>query len=184
MVPRRPGLHLLLCAERVLVSASLVESLLHGDIGADTSPRAARRDVGFLRYWQVSQTPNFALALPILLVAAFGAWELVTSSSFSAFVRHILLGWLPRDSSLLTTSSARLVPHTLLSVAYVLLLLFASHTQIALRFASPAWVGLWAAAASIVTNEQHRLGGKVFLLWLATWNLVSLVLYAAFLPPA
>lgn len=101
-----------------------------------------------------------------------------------------------------------------LSTLLLLLLLFTSHVQIALRFASPGWVALWVAAAEVLipvvpagTGEDEDKGprqgsgdetgveakgagarlsakGKCLLLWLGTWQVVSIVLYAAFLPPA
>lgn len=80
----------------------------------------------------------------------------------------------------------RLLPHIHLSTATTLLLVFASHVQIALRFATPAWVGVWLGMAHLVVGEDGKISkqGRLWLTWLIGWNVVSVVLYSAFLPPA
>lgn len=158
--------------------------------------------VGFLRYWTLAQLPNFALAAPVLVTATLGAVRYFRGGNASDIIRHLLLGWYePQDLADVSAKqidgfsmahSPRLLPHLLLSVVNICLLLFQSHVQIALRFASPAWIGLWVSAAELVASRRRRqhhhrsssLGGRLFVGWLCIWTPLSLVLFATFLPPA
>lgn len=147
-----------------------------------------------MRYWRVSQLPNFAFASPVLLMAGVGAWKYLSGTP-KGLLRHLAYGWLwparshvvDGDNSASPTtfgSSPMLLPHMILSAVYFYLLLFQSHTQIALRFASPAWVGLWISVGDAVTVGDARMLSATTVLWLVSWNLISVVLYSAFLPPA
>lgn len=85
-------------------------------------------------------------------------------------------------------ATPRLLPHMHLSTVTTALLLLASHVQIALRFASPAWVGVWLGLAHLiidpVSGKVNSASGRRWLAWLIGWNILSVILYSAFLPPA
>ncbi len=77
-----------------------------------------------------------------------------------------------------------MLPHVLFLCINGVLLLFFSHVQIALRFASPGGIpALWWIAAEVVGDRRGRAGGYL-VTWLVLWNAASLVLYSGFYPPA
>ena len=143
---------------------------------------------GLLLYWTPQQLPNFALAAPPLaLLIAFS-------------LTHLRTALTPRLACLLLSSSrahtARrppdphprspflrpaLTPHAIHALAMAALLLFASHTQIALRLVAALPLTYWAAAWLLV---EHRRWGARWVAWSVVWGALSCVLWAAFLPPA
>jgi phosphatidylinositol glycan class V len=130
-------------------------------------------NVGFLRYWTVSQIPNFLLAAPVLLLL----------SSFSVYhILQVAIGFFnTKPSTPSPFLSASLTPHAIHALIFVMTLLFASHTQIILRLAASMPFTYWAAAWLLV---EHPGWGKLWVGWSIIWGCVSLVLWAAFLPPA
>lgn len=107
--------------------------------------------------------------------------------------------YLPRSPSsqevLSFNSSPTLLPHIHFTLLSLLILVFASHTQIALRFSTPGGLpGVWWGAASLLLREsmdrekagKRGLGWKsnVLIGWLVVWNVVSIVLTGGFYPPA
>ncbi|KAJ2913232.1 hypothetical protein MD484_g7179, partial [Candolleomyces efflorescens] len=132
-------------------------------------------DNGLFRYWTLQQLPNILIALPpLLLIYAFGFWHLkaVYARSQSPF------------------ASITLTPHVLHAIFTSSLLLFASHTQITLRLAASMPTLYWAAAWLWTHPSQdgkgfrYRSWAKAWVYWSAIWGSISIVLWAAFLPPA
>lgn len=139
---------------------------------------------GFMLYWTISQLPNILLATPPLL------------SLFAFSIIHIRTCLLPRlfalFSSLRTGKPApppsdrglaklSITPHAVHALALALLLLFAAHTQIALRLVASLPFTYWAAARLLI--EYPRIG-KWWVAWSVVWGSVSVILWAVFLPPA
>lgn len=131
-------------------------------------------NVGFLRYWAVQQTPNFLLAAPVITLLLHYSTQSVHSFAIRLFNE-------PQSRNLSPFESPSLVPHGIHAFVFTLILLFASHTQIILRFASSLPFTYWSAARLLV--EHPRLG-KWWVGWSVVWGAVSLVLWSAFLPPA
>ncbi|KAF8891684.1 GPI mannosyltransferase 2, partial [Infundibulicybe gibba] len=144
-------------------------------------------NVGFMRYFTPQQIPNFILAAPPLVLL------------FTFTIHHIIHGFIPRlrlalaqrAGSLSSPSKASpgipeiflaetITPHALHALGLSLILLFASHTQIVLRLAASMPIIYWAAAWLLT---QHPTYGKWWVGWSVTWGAVSVVLWAAFLPP-
>ncbi|EIW82684.1 glycosyltransferase family 76 protein [Coniophora puteana RWD-64-598 SS2] len=157
-------------------------------------------NVGFLRYWTLSNAPNFLLALPALVpVLAF-------CMSYLRGVARILLQPVPAQSKRNDTPSPSplaslrafftdphprptdpfirpsLLPHVLHALALSLTLLFAAHTQIALRVLPTVPLAHWALAWAL--TRLPRRCGRVLLAWYVCWALCACVLWAVFLPPA
>lgn len=142
--------------------------------------------VGFLRYWTIQQLPNFLLATPVLVLL------------LSFCVHHTLHSIIPRLSLVLSGRSFdaprsspsghpspflghSLAPHVLHALVLTLLLLFNSHTQIALRQAASMPLTYWAAAYLVL---ERPCWGWWWVAWSVVWGAASVVLWAVFLPPA
>ncbi|KAH8083507.1 GPI mannosyltransferase 2 [Filobasidium floriforme] len=188
-------------------------------------------DVGFLRYWTPAQLPNFVLVVPILVASIYGIyryWQLVfrrftrskttttvssssqsrpaSSRSRSRSKSDIDLD-LDLDLQLRQTlwENPQTAPFFLIHTLTTLILVFASHTQIALRVSmgNPVlfWiVGAFVSSSSSNSSRKYRRGGggggggggrgrtarwaRRGIVWSCTWGAVSLVLWAGFYPPA
>lgn len=143
-------------------------------------------NVGFLRYWTISNIPNFILAFPpLLLIFAFCGFYL---SNSLAIAPHIILQIRSNnkdvspppqlDSPFLSPS---LLPHVLHALALALILTFNAHVQISLRLLPSLPLTYWAAARLMVDFPKWE---KAWVAWSVLWGAVSCVLWAVFLPPA
>lgn len=142
-------------------------------------------NVGFLRYWTVSNIPNFILAFPALLHVFAFCWFYL--SNLPAIIPHIA-PWIrsknndvhpPQlDSPFLSPS---LLPHVLHALALALILTFNAHVQISLRLLPSLPLTYWAAARLML--DLPKLG-KAWVTWSILWGALSCVLWAVFLPPA
>ncbi|KAI0093305.1 GPI mannosyltransferase 2 [Irpex rosettiformis] len=146
-------------------------------------------NIGFLRYWSLAQLPNILLAAPILLSVLSFSYVHFRSCIVPALLRHpvistspptILLRAIskPGESVFLTNS---ITPHVIYAFVMCCILLFAAHTQIALRLAASMPTTYWAAAWLMV--DYPRLG-KWWVIWSVVWGTISVVLFSVFLPPA
>ncbi|KAF9467247.1 GPI mannosyltransferase 2 [Collybia nuda] len=143
-----------------------------------THVQATYWNVGFFRYWTTAQIPNFIIAAPPLaLLTTWASWHLSTST------------WprLRNTTSLLARAedapflAPALTPHAIHALVLVASLLFASHTQIALRQAASIPATYWAAAWLVY---KYPACGRLWVGWSLTWGWLSVVLWAAGLPPA
>jgi len=130
--------------------------------------------VGFLKYWTPQQLPNFLFAAPVLMLLSY-----YSTQSVCLFANRLFYKDKPRGLSPFEPQS--LAPHGIHAFVFTSILLFASHTQIILRFAASLPFTYWSAARLLV--EHPRLG-KWWVGWSIVWGAVSLVLWSAFLPPA
>lgn len=131
-------------------------------------------NVGFLRYWTPQQFPNFLLATPVLVLLSYYSTQSVRSFADRLFCRVRSQDPSPFESQSLT-------PHGIHAFIFTSILLFASHTQIVLRFATSLPYTYWSAARLLV---EHQRLGKWWVGWSVVWGAVSLVLWSTFLPPA
>lgn len=131
-------------------------------------------NVGLLRYWTPQQIPNFLLAAPVLVLLSY-----YSTQSVRSFTNRLFYRTQPRKPSPFEPLS--LAPHGIHAFVFTSILLFASHTQIILRFAASIPFTYWSAARLLV--EHPRLG-KWWVGWSVVWGAVSLILWSAFLPPA
>ncbi|WVN90315.1 uncharacterized protein L203_105551 [Cryptococcus depauperatus CBS 7841] len=140
-------------------------------------------NVGPFRYWTVAQLPNIALALPILVVSAMG-------------IRNMFRQSLPSSKPKAHTAPPPLKPIILaLYTVHALnmaLLLFTSHTQIALRVCLGDPV-IWWNVAEMAFDWDNTMEGKGFgvtrlgkwwIGWTVLWGAAATVLWAGHYPPA
>ncbi|SPO31286.1 related to GPI18 - mannosyltransferase [Ustilago trichophora] len=148
-------------------------------------------NVGFLRYWELAQVPNFLLALPVLVGIAYTVHTFYRDSSFSQIMTSANPLIPPgattirsKSEGLSHTSTPAATPYIIHSMVLGVLLLFASHVQIALRFATPGGVpALWIGAAHAVLYAKPWVR-RLVVGYLALQYVVAIGLYAGFYPPA
>lgn len=142
-------------------------------------------NVGFLRYWTVSNIPNFILAFPALLHVFAFCWFYL--SNLPAIIPHIA-PWIRSDNNDIRPPqlvspflSPSLLPHVLHALALTSILTFNAHVQISLRLLPSLPLTYWAAARLMLDLPKW---GKAWITWSILWGALSCVLWAVFLPPA
>ncbi|KAJ2478632.1 ER membrane glycoprotein subunit of the GPI transamidase complex-like protein [Coemansia sp. RSA 2131] len=139
-------------------------------------------DVGFLRYYTLSQIPNFLLAAPMIVLSIAGLYTYAAHDP----VRLATLGW-KRRPSLDTTSLAtaflgdRLLPHIYLWALLLAVATTTMHVQVITRMFSAVPAVFWFAAhlASKDWFTQCIVTG-----YFVGYGLVGVVLFSNFFPPA
>lgn len=135
----------------------------------------ADRDVGLFRYWTLAQVPNFVLAAPVIGFGLLQAHTFLRTVPLSAYLPHgAVRPWA--------------LPYMVHMALLCVMLLVASHVQIALRFATPGGMPAiwWALAAAVVGGPipARRIPLNVATGYLLGYAAVAGVLYASFYPPA
>ena len=122
------------------------------------------RNIGFIKYWTLDSIPNFLLACPVLGISILGLYRYTCSrTNLSPIVMSLV------------------IQHGMMTF----LLVFQSHTQIALRVVSTDPVFWW-----LLTEIAFRDGGgltrigKGWIWWTVIWGAISIVLWAGHYPPA
>lgn len=149
-------------------------------------------NVGFLRYWELSQLPNFLLAAPVLTLVAYTTLTFYRDSSWSQTLASLFPSSptsTPKATSeeygLTLRSAPKAVPYVVHALVLGLILLFASHVQIALRLATPGGMpAVWWGAAHLTLYSRGLWVRRLIVGYLAMQYCVAIVLYAGFYPPA
>jgi phosphatidylinositol glycan class V len=150
------------------------------------------RNLGFLRYWTISNMPLFLLAAPMLFIliqSAVWTWRspLATIDATDPSKAHPDIRKLQRDAVDRYSAMRRIaLPQLLLAI----LALTNYHVQIITRLSSayPVWYW-WLACSMISSGSQEQRSGKCTKPWLVSrwmvmYALVQGGLFASFLPPA
>ena len=129
------------------------------------------RNVGFLRYWTLSNLPLFGLAIPT-------AYIMINSAAVE--------GALLTDGTSSRRSQVSLTRRLALPQILVAVLAFTNyHVQIITRLSSgyPLWY-IWVAGRII--NSSPRVDGLMMIIitWMIMYSTVQAGLFACFLPPA
>ncbi|KAF2860063.1 glycosyltransferase family 76 protein [Piedraia hortae CBS 480.64] len=127
-------------------------------------------DVGFLRYWKLSNLPLFALALPMAWVLTTTAWPALVQPR--RFARRLTNSNQSDHKAFDIILRRFAVPQLVL----VLLALTSFHCQIINRISSG--YPLWYFCLAISQQDRWHLRAMI------TYALVHAGLYAAFMPPA
>lgn len=147
------------------------------------------RNVGFLRYWTLQQLPNFLLAAPVLLMSTSASVSYYYQTWPDCLYRSLPFACgLAQDRRREKTNKAQspfdriqLLPFIHLHTILALLLLFASHVQIALRQAATNPVIFWYAAHLVQAKD---IKAKWWVGYCLVWGAVSVILWTLFYPPA
>ncbi|KAF8070286.1 glycosyltransferase family 76 protein [Lyophyllum atratum] len=144
---------------------------------------------GFLRYWEPAQIPNFVLAAPPLaLLVIFSTQHLLAGFVPRLYARFAHPSVVPQavTARMSPFMSLSITPHLIHTLVMCVTLAFFSHTQIVLRLAAALptlyWGAAWLLLGESESDKKHW--GRIWIGWSTTWGLVSLGLWAAFLPPA
>ncbi|KAK8865872.1 hypothetical protein IAR55_001020 [Kwoniella newhampshirensis] len=138
-------------------------------------------NIGLFNYWTLSQMPNILLASPVLLVSIYGTLNYLRKRVSSG--RHT------------NPSHPALEGLYICHLVTTCLLLFSSHTQIALRVCLGDPVVWWNVVSlafdwdkSPDGKQMGRRGmtkvGKWWVGWCLVWGAVSMVLWVGHYPPA
>ena len=131
-------------------------------------------NVGFLKYWTISNIPNFIFALPNLVTMGY------------ASLYYCLKGQSPR----LARSTTR--PLAILTGVFLMVILVFAHVQIINRVSSFIPLHLWFVTERLSIEEGKNgqsltFGDRLaryYVWWLVVWVPLQTVLFASFLPPA
>ncbi|KAF8477189.1 GPI mannosyltransferase 2 [Kalaharituber pfeilii] len=148
-------------------------------------------NVGFLRYWTISNIPLFLLAAPMLCILLKSGTAAVTvnihepppvAAVASNGDKH------PKPNP--QTPTVLIKEFAIPQVALACLALVSYHVQIINRLSSGCVVWYWWLAQAITNEAQgsapvgERKVGLWVVRWMVVYGLVQAVLFAGFLPPA
>jgi phosphatidylinositol glycan class V len=122
------------------------------------------RNIGFMKYWTLDSIPNFLLASPVLGISILGLYRYTCSR---------------------TNISPIVMPLVIQHGIMTFLLIFQSHTQIALRVVSTDPV-FWWLLTEIAFRDGEGLTriGRGWIWWTVIWGAISIALWAGHYPPA
>ncbi|KAI9884673.1 MAG: hypothetical protein M1823_003556 [Watsoniomyces obsoletus] len=158
-------------------------------------------NVGFLRYWTVSNLPLFLIAAPMLAILwassmwalqiGWGGWSLLSSQRTSTVMpndsRH---GVQPTTRSNHDRTRIYLQRAVLPQLLLTVLAVSNYHVQIINRISSGYAVWYWWLASAILDDSQITVMGRTWnvaqlaVRWMIIYALIQTVLFASFLPPA
>ncbi|KAL7751963.1 ER membrane glycoprotein subunit of the GPI transamidase complex-like protein [Sorochytrium milnesiophthora] len=141
-------------------------------------------DNGFLRYWRLSQIPNFLLAAPVWLYSALSIAEWwrqapildLLRQQFGSSVRSMTT---QRKAALSQTRT--MLPFVMLHLFVLLYATTHMHIQVLIRFTTCLPTMYWFGASLLASRSA---GGYVWLTYCIVYGCVGAVLFALFYPPA
>jgi len=139
-------------------------------------------NVGFLKYFEVKQVPNFILASPIVVLSLLAIWKYVKHD----FVRFFSLGfitgkgkgkmkdWVENDNLLV------FVFHWM---AMVFFAVFIMHVQVATRFlCSMCAIFYWFGASIVLERKRHPTLFYFLFFYFYLYFIVGTILFTTFYP--
>lgn len=151
------------------------------------------RQVGFLKYWTLSNLPLFFLATPmlcIMMISSFSTLGMTLKLNYQwpRTKKHPIKRYQSSDKFLYNRRAAQCmaIPQLVLSG----LALTSYHVQIITRLSSgyPVW-HLWLTSIVLEDQKLNLLGrkwclGRGLCRWIVLYALIQGGLFASFLPPA
>jgi phosphatidylinositol glycan class V len=154
------AIHLQLCAISLLVGTVLPRLLAGGRL-------TKHRNVGFLRYWTLSNVPLFLLALPALTLLLYSGGTAIAQSSYRIGQAD------GGDWLVIQMAIPQMVLASLAITNY--------HVQVITRFSSGyPWVYIWLAKQICLDWRYAGRSVRFFIMY----GLIQAALFASFLPPA
>jgi len=142
-------------------------------------------NVGLLKYWRVYQIPNFLLPSPPLVLLVCSAVTTIRAS-FPYLANRITSIVSGKGTTKMGDADdpgdIEMLPHALHALIMASILIFVSHTQIALR-ALPTLPFMHWSVAGLFTHKPGPAKAW-WMYWCVIWWAMSCVLWGAFLPPA
>ena len=141
------------------------------------------RNVGFLRYWKVSNIPLFLLAMPMFtILVASGLWALTLDPKQTLKLNKTSQ---KNGNGVENTPTSDFLIFRNLGVSQLLLTLLTlttAHVQIITRVSSAYPVWLWYAAVAIQSGSDWS--GRFIVPFVVMYSILQGGLFASFLPPA
>ncbi|KAJ2511305.1 ER membrane glycoprotein subunit of the GPI transamidase complex-like protein [Coemansia sp. RSA 1939] len=157
-------------------------------------------DVGFMRYYTPNQIPNFALAVPMVVLALCGIWAYVVSDP----VRAATLGMCSHkaegaNGALLGSAylGDSLLPHMYLWALLLFVAVTTMHVQVITRFFSSVPAVFWYAAHAVCGSASASAGAgasggdpgrswrrRAVVWYFVGYGMAGVVLFSNFFPPA
>ncbi|TPX77922.1 hypothetical protein CcCBS67573_g00825 [Chytriomyces confervae] len=139
---------------------------------------------GFLRYWTLSQLPNFLLASPMLFTS-LSAVAAYWASSPSRFICLNLMATPARTKGLTGFLSNDAFPHVILCLAMTVYCATCMHVQIITRFFTSMPCVYWYLAHRCLQRGNAGKSARKWVLgWFVGYGCVGVVLFCLFYPPA
>lgn len=135
-------------------------------------------DVGFLRYYQIKQLPNFLLAMPVLVFLVYQSFKY-----FMGVFKNI-----SQKGLLQTISEMKTIPFVIHALFLTVFCALFVHVQVSTRLLASATPCLYWFAVDLMppTFQEVRLksirGGGGILYWFAGYFIVGTVLFSNFFP--
>ena len=164
-------------------------------------------NVGFLRYYELKQIPNFLLAIPILIISISAvtswikrSWNLYTNDyrvrcqllNVWKWAIFSLTWMLPKDSSLMqnqninrpsdTLLASNMLGHYCLLAGFTAVGLTLAHVQISTRLICSACPAIYWYMSALVLRDSSKGLGLYLLIYLAIFNILGVILHVNALP--
>ncbi|KAF9544109.1 hypothetical protein EC957_012404 [Mortierella hygrophila] len=142
-------------------------------------------NVGFLRYYEVKQIPNFLMAAPMIILSTSGIMYYVLFDTHRAITLGRSSTPATSDKAILPFMSLEAFPHIVLWGVLLLSNITTMHIQIITRAFSCLPPVYWFAAHQFEGEEALGAGWtKTVTTFFVMYGLVGIILFANFFPPA
>jgi phosphatidylinositol glycan class V len=142
--------------------------------------------VGFFRYYEIKQIPNFAMAAPMIILSASGIYYYVKFDLHRAWTLGRQQSSRPQDRDVAPFLSQKMFPYITLWAALLLTNLTTMHIQIITRAFSCLPPVYWFAAHQFDRRPSSIGSGWTWsvAIFFVMYGLIGVILFANFFPPA